>query len=163
MTYPEFRSQFSDNDCKWYGGHLVKKGDLYYKLVKIYSEDNPKSYTKELKSYTYNELTEWELNKIADQERKDQEDAKNIDLVFGQLIPAREKVIDYVMTNGRLADRSNQSESEYWYVKSRKDNLTYKVRISGHVYPTGSMTNVLMQVLDTTDYDCRRFIEILGI
>ena len=111
MTYPEFRSQFSGNDCKWYGGHLVKKGDLYYKLVKIYSEDNPKSYTKELKSYTYNELTEWELNKIADQEKKDQEDAKNIALVFGQLIPAREKVIDYVKTNGKLADRSNQSES----------------------------------------------------
>lgn len=46
-------------------------------------------------------------------------------------------------------DRSNQSESEYYYWKGSK------FRRSGHVYPTGSMTHLaddgLMKTYDLTD------------
>ena len=78
------------------------------------------------------------------------------------MIPARETLIAYVKEHGRLVCRSKQSESEYWSVKAA-DGSVYKVRISGHRYPTGSMTDLTCHSINTTDYDCRRFLELFSL
>lgn len=153
MKYPEFREQFKDGE--WFGGHIVRKNGLFYKLVK--TEEG-----KVLMSFTYDELKEGDKEKIAEEMSKKEEEISRLEEFVSELLPARNKLIDYVKKNGKFVSRSNISESEYYSVKA-VDGMLYKVRISSHVYPTGSMTSMLNNTIDTTDYDCREFLKLFGL
>lgn len=149
----EFREQFKDGE--WFGGHIVRKNGLFYKLVK--TKDG-----KVLMSFTYDELQEGDKAKIAEEMSKKEEEIRRLEEFVSELLPARNKLIDYVKKNGKFVSRSNISESEYYSVKA-VDGMLYKVRISSHVYPTGSMTSMLNNTIDTTDYDCREFLKLFGL
>lgn len=153
MKYPEFREAFKHGT--WFGGHIVLQDGLYYKLVK--TDDG-----KVLKSFSYDELTDYDRNKISEELEKKEESFKNLDLFIHEIQPARIRLIEYVKKNGRLVSRSNQSESEYYNIEY-VDGITYNVRISGHKYPTGSMTCLMYHQIDTTDYDCRPYCKLFGI
>ncbi len=156
MKYPEYREAFKK--AQWFEGHLCKQDGIYYKLVRVEGEKE-----KRLKQFSYDELGDKDKALIERVTKKEEEKEERLQLFLQVLQPARNKFIDYVQANGQLVSRSNQSESEYWHVTSPKDGCIYTVRISGHVYPTGSMTNIHMYTLDTTDYDCRRFLELFGL
>ena len=157
MKYPDYRTAFSK--AHWFGGHLCLADDgLYYKLVRVDGEKE-----KQLKSFTYDELDDKNKGIIEQTLKDERESTERLKFFFTVLKPARCKLIEYVKTNGRLESRSNQSESEYWSVKSPVNGMYYNVRISGHVYPTGSMTNLNLNIIDTTDYDCRQFLELFSL
>ena len=99
---------------------------------------------------------------IAEEMSKKEEEISRLEEFVSELLPARNKLIDYVKKNGKFVSRSNISESEYYSVKA-VDGMLYKVRISSHVYPTGSMTSMLNNTIDTTDYDCREFLKLFGL
>ena len=153
MKYPEFREAFKHG--RWFGGHIVLKDGMYYKLVKTETG-------KVLMSYTYDELSAFDKNKIAEETAKYEESLNRLDIFIKEIQPARIRLIDYVKKKGRLISRSNQSESEYYNVEDI-NGVTYNVRISGHKYPTGSMTNMVYHTIDTTDYDCRPYCKLFGI
>lgn len=153
MKYPEFREEFKDGE--WFGGHIVRKNGLFYKLVKT-------DEGKVLKSFTYDELQDRDKAKVAEELSKKEEEMKRLEEFVNEMLPARYKLIDYVKKNGKFVGRSNVSESEYYSVKA-VDGMVYKVRISSHVYPTGSMTSMLNNTIDTTDYDCREFLKLFGL
>ena len=156
MKYPEYREAFKN--AHWFGGQLCKHGDAYYKLVRVEGEKE-----KQLRQFTYDELgdRDKELIEQVNKEREES-DARLVDY-FHNILPSRQKLVDYVRRHGQLAERSHISESEYWSVKSEVNGREYTVRISGHVYPTGSMTNVNLGVIDSTDEDCREYCKLLGI
>lgn len=153
MKYPEFREEFKDGE--WFGGHIVRKNDLFYKLVKTEAG-------KVLMSFTYDELQEGDKAKVEEEMSKKEEEVRRLEEYLSVLLPARNKLIDYVKENGKFVSKSNISESEYYSVKAL-DGFVYKVRISSHVYPTGSMTSMLNKTIDTTDYDCREYLKLFGI
>lgn len=130
---------------------IIKSGDCFY--FRRYSEIDKK---------TKDELTDEEQSKIDYLLSKKEEEARFMKEYFGSILPAKEKLIAYVQEHGTLSDRSNVSESEYWHCKGI-DGMTYTVRISGHVHPTGSMTSSSLNKIDTTDYDCRRYLSIFGL
>ena len=143
MKYPEYREQFKD--AKRYKGHLCYKGGLYYKFIK-----------HGLITLKYDELSDFDKKIIAQVIEEEKAKTEQMNFFLNVLIPAKNKVIKYAREHGVL-ERSSQSESEYWRVNG------YTIRISGHIYPTGSMTDYTLGILDTTDYDCREFCKILGI
>lgn len=153
MTYVEFHDLFRDGE--WFGGHLVKKDGLFY--FREWTEEG-----RVLKSSTYDELSDTLKNKVNRITAEKEEKQKLLEIFVNELLPARKALIDYVIKNGRMTGKSKVSESEYYSVKAL-DGLSYKVRISGHVYPTGSMTSMLLQTIDTTDYDCRPYLKLFGI
>ena len=156
MKYPEYREAFKS--AQWFGGHLCKQGDVYYKLVR---EEVGKE--KVLKAFSYDELGDGDKSLIEQMiNKREESDAKLVEY-FRNILPARQKLVEYVRTHGKLTERSQVSESEYWSVKSATDGKEYTVRISGHVYPTGSMTNIGLNVIDSTDDDCREYCKLLGI
>lgn len=154
MKYPEFKDAYKD--ATWYGGHLCKKNGLYYKLVKKADK------MKEVVSFTYEELSDKDKTLVQQVTEERANAAAELTDYFHNVLPAKQKLIDYVRTNGILNERSKVSESEYWRIKAT-DGTFYKVRISGHRYPTGSMTNLNLNVIDTTDDDCRQYCKIFGI
>lgn len=156
MKYPEYRDTFKG--AQWFGGHLCLQDGVYYKLVRVEGEKE-----KQLKQFTYGELGDKDKDTISRVAKERGVSEERLRFYFQVLLPARNKFVDYVQTNGKLVSRSNQSESEYWQVASPLNGYIYTVRISGHVYPTGSMTNIDMYTLDTTDYDCRRFLELFNL
>lgn len=156
MKYPEYREVFKD--AKWFRGHLCLKDGRYYKLVRV---DGKRE--KQLLQFSYDELQDRDKELIEAVDKEEAEKDSRIIEYFRELLPAKQKLIDYVRANGRLVSRSKQSESEYWAIKSPVNGLGYQVRISGHVYPTGSMTNLNLSIIDTTDRDCRRFLELFNL
>lgn len=153
MNYPEFKEAFKDGE--WFGGHLVKRDGLFYKLVK--TDDG-----KILKSLTYDELSDFDKDKVAENLAKREEESSRLETFVNELLPARKALVDYVVKNGKKVSRSNISESEYYEVKAL-DGSIYHVRVSHHVYPTGSMTSMLYNKIDSTDYDCRPYLKLFGI
>lgn len=87
MKYPEFREAFKHGT--WFGGHIVLQDGLYYKLVK--TDDG-----KVLKSFSYDELTDYDRNKISEELEKKEESFKNLDLFIHEIQPARIRLIEYV-------------------------------------------------------------------
>ena len=158
MKYPEFREQFKY--AQWFGGHLCLASDgRYYKLVRV---DGQKE--KELRSFTYDELDAKAKDLIKEESKKGDEAFERLKLFLTELQPARQKLIDYVRANGRMVDMSDVSESEYWSVVSPVNGERYNVRISQHIHPTGSMTNFSTgNIIDTTDYDLRRFLKLFNL
>ena len=154
MKYPEFRDAYKD--ATWYGGHLCKKNSLYYKLVKKVGK------MKEVVSFTYEELSDKDKALVQQVTKERAVIANELADYYVNVLPAKQRLIDYVHANGTMKDRSNISESEYWNVKG-VDGFSYTVRISGHRYPTGSMTNLELHIIDTTDDDCRAFCKLFGL
>lgn len=154
MKYPEFREMYKE--ATWYGGWLCKLDGMYYKLVKTGEK------RKEVISFDYDELSDKDKSLVEQKNREEEIAVANLAQFLNKIAPAKERLIDYVQKNGKLKDHSNISESEYWLVKGL-NGMTYTVRISGHRYPTGSMTNLALNVIDTTDDDCREYCKIFGI
>lgn len=154
MKYPEFREMYKK--ATWYGGWLCKLDGVYYKLVKIGEKK------REVMSYNYDELSDKEKALVEQITKENEAACARLAEFFYNLAPAKKRLIDYVQKNGILKGRSNVSESEYWVVKGI-DGIPYTVRISGHRYPTGSMTNLNLNIIDTTDDDCRQYCKIFGI
>lgn len=117
---------------------------------------------KQLKSFTYDELSDKDKQLIAEVKAEKADKDKNLDEFMKSILPAKKALVAYVQEHGKLADRSNVSESEYWSIKG-VDGMNYIVRISGHRYPTGSMTNLALNKIDSTDFDCRPYCNLLGI
>lgn len=152
MKYPEFRKMFFS--AKWFGGHLCKQGDLYFKLSK--NEQG-----KHLVSLVYNQLTKEDLDKISFFEKQEQEkEEREMEYRRTVSIP-RAKLEAYVREQGTLIDRSRQSESEYWSCKGIDGS--YYVRISGHKHPTGSMTDLSVRKIDLMSDNCAQYLKLFGL
>ena len=117
---------------------------------------------KQLKSFTYDELSDKDKQPIAEVKAEKADKDKNLDEFMKSILPSKKALVAYVQEHGKLADRSNVSESEYWQVNGI-DGMNYIVRVSGHRYPTGSMTNLALNKIDSTDFDCRPYCKLLGI
>lgn len=155
MKYPEFREQFKH--ATWYRGHLCEKNGNFYKLVKVDGEKQ-----KQLKSFTFDELSDKDKQLIAEVNAEIADRDKHLDEFMKSILPAKNALISYVQEHGKLMDRSNVSESEYWQVKGI-DGMNYIVRISEHRHPIGSMTDLSLNKIDSTDFDCRKYCRLLGI
>ena len=147
VKFPEFREQYRGIAIT---GHLVKIGEMYYFHAK-----------RVVSEMSYEELPEFLKEAVAEHEEKREDLAAERAEVRRQL-RARSALIAWAEANAYEAVRSNQSESMYYYVRDNNGN-GYKVRVSGHRYPTGSMTDMVLGHIDTTDSNCSRFCEMLGI
>lgn len=153
MKYPEFRKMFER--AKWYGGHLCKQGDLFFKLVKTNNG-------KHLAFFTYSQLSENDLSNIESIERQEQERDERVREYNRTVLVPRVRLEQYVMDHGTLIDRSMQSESEYWTCKG-VDGTCYYVRISSHKHPTGSMTDMNLRKLDLMSDNCASYLKLFGL
>lgn len=148
IKYPEFREEFKN--ATWFTGHFCKVGDLYYNHSK-----------KVLTELTYDELNEYQLEKIADYNKKQEEE----DIKIAEMkrnIKAHNALVAWAKENHYQMSRSNQSESEYYFVQHTDGNV-WQIRVSGHRYPTGSMTDMMLHKIDSTDTCCARYCDMLGI
>ena len=148
IKYPEFKEQFSH--ATWFTGHFCKSGDLYYYHSK-----------RVLVELSFEELNDNQLAAVAEYDKKQEEEDANI-AEMKRNIKAHNALVAWAIDNHYLMTRSNQSESEYYFVR-HTDGKTYEVRVSGHRYPTGSMTDMLMNKIDSTDTCCAKYCEMLGI
>lgn len=140
MKVQEFKEQFKE--AEWITGHLCRTGETYHRLLK-----------GELLELRFAELREGDKEAVF----RHEETQREIEFAHNVLWPARDKLEEYVKSNGKFLRQSNKSSSEYWYCGG------YKFRISSHRYPTGSMTDLTLNVIDTTDEDCRPYLKLLGI
>lgn len=148
LKYPEFQEQYKH--AQWIAGHLVKIGDMYYAHHK-----------RTLVELSYEELNDAQRGKVAEYEEKvSKTDAEAVEM--RKEIRAKQALKAWAMENAHEVGRSNQSESEYYHVR-HTDGKGYTIRISGHRYPTGSMTDLAMGVIDTTDFKCSRYCDMLGV
>lgn len=149
IKYPEFKEQYKN--ASWITGHLVMVDGKYY----WHSKRTVYEYS------SYEELPEFHQASVdAYNEKKAEETV----LVEGMKrnIKAHNALVEWAKTNAYQMSRSNQSESEYYFVH-HTDGNTYEVRVSGHRYPTGSMTDMLRNKIDSTDTCCAKYCEMLGI
>lgn len=147
VKFPEFKEQYKGAAIT---GHLVKIGEMYYFHAK-----------RVVTEMTYDELPDFLKVAVAEYNEKMEGMAAEMAEMRRQL-RARRALIEWAEANAYEAVRSNQSESMYYYVRDNKGN-GYKVRVSGHRYPTGSMTDLMFGHIDTTDLNCSRFCDMLGI
>ena len=111
--------------------------------------------------YSYDELPEFMKESVDKYEHAQIElDAQMLEVKKN--IKAHNALVEWAKTNAHCMTRSNQSESEYYYVR-HTDGRTYTIRVSGHRYPTGSMTDFNLLNIDTTDTCCAKYCEMLGI
>lgn len=147
VKYPEFRELYKGHEIT---GHLIEiDGKYYYHSKRMVTE------------YSFDELPDFLLAKVeaynvvmAAMDARIEEMKKNI--------KAHNALVEWAKTNAHNMTRSNQSESEYYFVQ-HTDGRTYQVRVSGHRYPTGSMTDMLLAKIDTTDTCCAKYCDMLGI
>lgn len=148
LNYQQFREQFAQ--ATWFTGHFCKMGDMYYNHAK-----------KVITELTYDELNEWLLDKIARYNAKKEEEDANI-AAMKRNIKAHNALVAWAKDNSYLMDRSSQSESEYYFVQHTDGNV-WQIRVSGHRYPTGSMTDLVLHKIDSTDTCCAKYCDMLGI
>lgn len=148
VKYPEFKEQYRKES--WITGHLVRVEGMYYKHSK-----------RVITEYSYDELPDFMKEDVAKYEQKQIElDVQMIEMKRN--INAHYALVEWAKENAYQMTRSNQSESEYYFVR-HTDGKTYEVRVSGHRYPTGSMTDMMLNKIDTTDTCCAKYCEMLGI
>ena len=99
MKYPEFREQFKN--ATWYRGHLCEQNSIFYKLVKVDGEKQ-----KQLKSFTYDELSDKDKQLIADVKAEKAEQDKNLNEFVHSILPAKNALISYVQKHGKLMDNA---------------------------------------------------------
>ena len=146
--YPEFKENYKNGS--WITGHLVNVDGVYYHHSK-----------RVVTAYEYNELPELLLNAVEEYNKQQIEFEERMKEVKMNLKASR-ALVEWAKNNAHRVERSNQSESEYYSVR-HSDGHTYTVRVSGHRYPTGSMTDLLLGKIDTTDDCCERYCKMLGI
>lgn len=148
VKYPEFKQQYKN--ASWITGHLVRLEGMYYQHSK-----------RVVIEYSYEELPDFIKEDVAKYEQKQMElDAQMIEVKRN--INAHYALVEWAKTNAFQMTRSNQSESEYYFVR-HTDGITYEVRVSGHRYPTGSMTDMMLNKIDSTDNCCAKYCDMLGI
>lgn len=147
IKYPEFRESYKGIEIT---GHLIRINDMYYHHSK-----------RVVTEYPYEELPEYLKAAVAEFEKKQAE--MDIQIAeFKKNVKAHNALVEWARTNAHQMSRSNQSESEYYFVR-HTDGRTYEIRISGHRYPTGSMTDMTLAKIDTTDTCCAKYCDMLGI
>lgn len=147
IKYPEFRELYKGVEIT---GHLVRIDDMYYHHSK-----------RVLTEYSYDELPEHLKSAVEEFEKKQAE--MDIQVAeFKKNMKAYNALVEWARSNAHRVERSNQSESEYYFVR-HSDGKTYQIRVSGHRYPTGSMTDLMLGKIDTTDTCCARYCNMLGI
>ena len=148
IKYPEFKEEYKRG--QWITGHLVKVGNLFYNHSK-----------RVVTEYSYNELPDFMLESVEDYNKRQEELDERMNEVKKN-IKAHNALVEWAKANAHNMTRSNQSESEYYFVR-HTDGRTYEVRVSGHRYPTGSMTDLMLGKIDSTDTCCARYCDMLGI
>ena len=148
IKYPDFKEEYKNG--QWITGHLVKVGDLYYNHSK-----------RVITAYEYSELPSYMTDSI-ERYNKEQQDLEEKAEEIKRNIAAHYALIEWAKENASSMTRSNQSESEYYFVH-HTDGRTYQIRVSGHRYPTGSMTDLMLGKIDSTDTCCAKYCEMLGI
>lgn len=147
IKFPEFKEQYQGRTIS---GHLIQVNDMYYYHSK-----------KVVTEYSFDELPEFLLQKVkAYNEMMADEDARIEDMKKN--IKAHNALVEWARNNYHQMSRSNQSESEYYFVR-HSDGRTYEIRVSGHRYPTGSMTDLMVGKIDSTDTCCAKYCDMLGI
>lgn len=148
IKYPEFREQY--NRGQLITGHLVRIDGMYYRHSKrVVTEMN------------YDELDDYCKSKVAEYE----ENLQAMDARMAEVrkeIRAKNAIIAWAIENAHEVGKSNQSESKYYHVR-HTDGKGYTIRVSGHRYPTGSMTDLMFGYIDTTDCCCTKYCDMLGI
>ena len=144
--YPEFKEMYKGGD--WITGHLVRIDGVYYQHSK-----------RVVTMFTEEELPEMHKASVSLYEAKMEEENKNIKDMM-EIVRARVALSNWAEENAKRFELSNKSESKYCYVEYQ--GSTYKIRVSGHRYPTGSMTNMNLCVIDATD-DCREYCKMFNI
>lgn len=147
IKYPEFREQYRGQLIT---GHLVRIDDMYYRHSK-----------RVVTEMTYDELDDYCKSKVSEYE----EYLKELDVRMAEVrreIRAKNAIIAWAKDNAHEVGKSNQSESEYYHVR-HTNGKGYTVRVSGHRYPTGSMTDLVLGNIDTTDSCCAKYCDMLGI
>lgn len=147
VKYPEFKEMFKR--ASWITGHLVRVDGVYYNHSK-----------RTITEMQEDELDDMKSQAVAAYELKMKEDADAV-IEMKEVIRARLALTEWAESKASRFENSKKSESIYYYV-SHSDGRTYKVRVSGHRYPTGSMTDLRFGVIDTTE-DCREYCKMLGI
>ena len=148
IKYPDFKEEYKVG--KWITGHLVKVGDLFYNHSK-----------RVVTAYEYSELSEY-MKASVEAYNKEQEELDNQINEMKKNIKAHYALVEWAKENAHNMTRSNQSESEYYFVH-HTDGRTYEIRVSGHRYPTGSMTDLMLGKIDSTDTCCAKYCDMLGI
>lgn len=147
IKFPEFKEQYQGRTIS---GHLIQVNDMYYYHSK-----------RVVTEYSFDELPEFLLQKVkAYNEMMADEDARIEDIKKN--IKAHNALVEWARNNYHQMSRSNQSESEYYFVR-HSDGRTYEIRVSGHRYPTGSMTDLTLGKIDSTDTCCAKYCDMLGI
>ena len=147
VKYPDFRETYKGNEIT---GHLIEIDGLYYHHSK-----------RVVTEYSYDELPEVFISAVEAYRAKQEElDARMVEV--RRNIKAHNALVEWARKNAHRMERSNQSESEYYFVR-HTDERTYEIRVSGHRYPTGSMTDLMLSKIDTTDTCCAKYCEMLGI
>lgn len=145
--YPEFKEQYKCGE--WITGHLVRMNGVYYNHSK-----------RTITEMQEDELDDMKSQAVAAYEQRMKEDADAV-IEMKEVIRARLALTEWAESNASRFENSNKSESIYYYV-SHSDGHTYKIRVSGHRHPTGSMTNLPLCVIDSTD-DCRGYCKMFSI
>lgn len=146
IKYPEFQELYKSG--QWITGHLVKVGNKYFQHSK-----------RVVTMYTEEELPEMHKASVLAYEVKNAEEEKKIKEMM-EICHARIALSNWAENNAVRFELSKKSESKYCFVEH--EGITYTIRISGHRYPTGSMTDFNLHVIDTTD-DCRNYCKIFNI
>ena len=148
VKYPVFKEQYKH--ASWITGHLVKVEGMYYQHSK-----------RVITEYSYDKLPLFMKEDVAKYEQRQIElDAQMLEVKRN--IKAHYALVEWARENAYQMTRSNQSESEYYFVR-HTDGRTYEIRVSGHRYPTGSMTDMMLNKIDTTDTCCAKYCDMLGI
>lgn len=147
IKYPEFREQYRGQLIT---GHLVRIDGMYYRHSK-----------RVVTEMSYDELDEQSKASVAEYE----ESLKAMDARMAEVrreIRAKSAIIAWAIENAHEVGKSNKSESKYYHVR-HTDGKGYTIRVSGHRYPTGSMTDLMFGNIDTTDSCCAKYCDMLGI
>ena len=147
IKYPEFRELYKGHEIT---GHLIEIGGMYYHHSK-----------RVVTEYSYDELPDFMKTSVEVYNKKIQESDARIE-EMKRNIKAHSALVEWARSNAHRMERSNQSESEYYFVH-HTDGRTYQIRVSGHRYPTGSMTDLTLSKIDTTDTCCAKYCDMLGI
>lgn len=144
--YPEFKESYKG---QWISGHLVKVEDMYYHHAK-----------RVVTEYSFDELP-INLSELVSKFEDENSDAEFRAEEIRRNVAASCALKNWAKKNAHKVVRSNISESEYYTVNH--NDKTYTIRVSGHMYPTGSMTDLSFNKIDSTDTCCARYCDMLGI
>ena len=148
IKFPDFKKRFKGSEIS---AHLVRiNNNYFYHSKRIVVE------------YSYEELPDFLKSKVEEFNKKMEDFNKEMEEAERN-IRAHRALVAWATSNSFTMTRSQRSESEYHSIRHADGNI-YKIRISGHRHPTGSMTNLALNNIDSTDYYCcAKYCDMLGI